>query len=55
MSSGALSVDNSLGNTLTSEMSKLVEEVEVLGEDGSATPRKRPMASMALSQPRPAA
>ena len=33
MSSGALSVNNSLWNTLTSEMSKLVEEVEVLSED----------------------
>ena len=30
-----LSVDNSLGDSLTGEVSKLVEEVEVLSEDGA--------------------
>ena len=33
---GALSVNDSLRDSLTGEVSKLVEEVEVLGEDGSA-------------------
>ena len=32
----ALSVDNSLGNTFTGEVGKLVKQVEVLDEDGSA-------------------
>ena len=36
VSTGALSVDSSLGDSLASEMSELVEEVEVLGEDGAA-------------------
>lgn len=33
---GALGVHNSLGDSLASEMSELVEEMEVLGEDGAA-------------------
>ena len=33
--SGTLGVHNSLRDSLTSEVSKLVEEVEVLGEDGT--------------------
>ena len=35
MGASAFSVDDSLGNALTGEVSKLVEEVEVLGEDGT--------------------
>ena len=36
MSASTLSVDDSLRDSLTSEVSELVEEVEVLGEDGAA-------------------
>ena len=36
MGASALSVDDSLWDSLTGEVSELVEEVEVLGEDGSA-------------------
>jgi len=35
MSAGTLGVHNSLGDSLTSEVSELVEEVEVLGKDGA--------------------
>jgi len=35
VSTGSLSVDSSLGNSLTSEMGQFVKEVEVLGEDGA--------------------
>lgn len=33
--SGSLSVDDSLGNTLSGEVGKLVKEMEVLDEDGA--------------------
>ena len=36
VSCSTLGVNNSLGDSLTSEMGQLVEEVEVLGQDGAA-------------------
>ena len=36
MGSGTFSVDDSLWDSLTGEVSEFVEEMEVLGEDGSA-------------------
>ena len=35
MGAGTLSVDDSFGDSLTSEVGKFVEKVEVLGEDGA--------------------
>ena len=32
---GTLSMDNALGNTLSSEVGKLVKKIEVLDKDGS--------------------
>ena len=36
VSTGSLSMDNSLGDSLTGEVSKFVEEMEILGKDGAA-------------------